>query len=92
MFWAILMSSLVVAIMATLARATFNFTAALTDKPDLAIYMLLPDEDIRGTTLLRDLGDERHYLADTGEGKKLIILKMGEKEWFVSYVEEGLRE
>jgi len=65
-----------------------NFNAALTDKPDIAIYLLLPGENIRETKLLRDSGDERHYLAETEEGPKLIILKRGPEEWFVEYVEK----
>ena len=90
-FVALLISCLVVAIAATLGRATINLKAALVDQPDLAIYLLLPDENIRATELLRNLGDERHYLAETAEGPKLVILKKGEREWFVSEVEE-LRE
>ena len=91
MFWAVLGSCMIVAVLATLGRATFNFTAALTDKPDIAIYMLLPDEEIGKTTLLREKEGERHYLAETKEGPKLVILKMGEEEWYVSEV-EPLRE
>ena len=65
-----------------------NFKAALTDKPDVAIYLLLPDEELGNTTLLRESETERDYLADTKEGPKLVKLKKGEKEWFVSVVEK----
>ncbi|MBU0766794.1 hypothetical protein KKF55_03355 [Patescibacteria group bacterium] len=91
MFWAVLCSMFVVSVMATLGRASYNFSAALTDKPDIAIYVLLPEEEITSVEILRDKGDERHYLAETKNGPKLVILKMGNKEWFVSQVEE-LRE
>ncbi len=87
--WAILGSSLIVAITATLGRATYNFQAALTDKPDIAIYVLLPDEEIGKSELIRDVSEtERHYLAETKDGQKLIILKKGEEEWYVAEIEE----
>lgn len=73
---------------AALGRATHNFSAALTDKPDVAIYVLLPDEGIRDTTLLRETEKERDYLAETKDGPKLIKLRRGEQEWFVSLIEE----
>lgn len=73
---------------AALGRATHNFSAALTDKPDVAIYLLLPDEGIRDTTLLRESELERDYLAETKDGPKLIKLRRGDKEWFVSLIEE----
>ena len=88
MFWALLGSMLFVAIMATLGRASYNFSAALTEKPDVAIYVLLPEEEITSAEILRDKVDERHYLAETKNGPKLVILKKGEHEWFVSLVEE----
>ncbi len=85
--WALLLSCLIVAVAATLARATLNLKAALTDKPDIALYLLLPDEGIGSTTLLRAREDERDYLAETKNGPKLVKLKKGEKEWYVILVE-----
>lgn len=73
---------------ALLGRATHNFQAALTDKPDVAIYLLLPEEELGITTLLRESETERDYLAETKNGPKLVKLKKGDKEWFVSVVEE----
>lgn len=70
-----------------LGRAAHNFQAALTQKPDVAIYLLLPDEEIGRTTLLRETETERDYLADTKDGPKLIRLKKGDKVWFVSFTE-----
>lgn len=87
--WALLLSALIVSIAATLARASFNIAAALTDKPDIALYLLLPDEGIGSSTLLRDAGDTRDYLAQTKDGQKLIRLKRGANQWFVE-LEESL--
>ena len=86
--WAVLGSCIIVAVIATLGRAGMNFNAALSDKPDIAIYMLLPDEEIRHSEVLRDNGIERHYLAETKDGPKLVILKRGPHEWFVSSIEK----
>lgn len=86
--WSIFVSLLVVVGVSLAARATHNFQAALTDKPDIAIYLLLPDEELGNTTLLRETETERDYLAETKEGPKLVKLKKGEKEWFVSVVEK----
>jgi hypothetical protein len=83
MFWAILLSALIVGVAATLARASYNFSAALTQKPDLAVYLLLADEEITQTTLLKETRDERDYLAETKDGPKLIRLLKGEHQWFV---------
>ena len=87
-WWAVLGSCLIVAVVATLGRATINFDAALTDKPDVAIYVLLPDAGLKDTTLLRDKGNERHYLAETASGSKLVILRKGDEEWYVAHVED----
>ena len=89
--WVVLASIVVVGGAAALGRATINLDGALTDKPDIAVYLLLPDEGITGVTLLREKENERHYLVQTKDGPKLIILKKGEKEWYVAQ-EEKLRE
>jgi hypothetical protein len=73
---------------ALLGRATKNFKAALTDKPDVAIYLLLPDEEIGQTTLLRETDTVRDYLAETKDGPKLVkLVKNSDSEWEVGYVE-----
>ena len=82
-FWAVLLSALIVGLAATLARASFNVTAALTEKPDIALYLLLPEEQISSSTMLRQKGNERDYLAQTKDGQKLIRLKKGPNNWFV---------
>lgn len=89
--WAVLLCALIVGIAATLGRATLNLKAALTDKPDIAIYLLLPEEEIGRTMLLRDKGSERDYLAETADGPKLVRLKRGENQWYVEEVQK-LRE
>jgi hypothetical protein len=78
--------------MATLGRASYNFSAALTDKPDIAIYMLLEDRDLQETKLIREVSEqERHYYAESKDGPLLVVLRRGPKEWYVDSVEE-LRE
>jgi len=68
--FAFLMCALIVGGTAILGRVTLNLKAALTDKPDIAIYLLLPDQELGQTTLLREIGDsERHYYAETKEGR-----------------------
>lgn len=89
--WAILLCALIVSIAATLGRATLNLKAALTDKPDIAIYLLLPEEEIGRTVLLREKDNERDYLAETKDGPKLVRLKKGERQWYVEEVQQ-LRE
>jgi hypothetical protein len=88
MLWAVLLSSLVVAVAATLGRAMANVKAALTDKPDIAVYLLLKDEGITHSVLLRSHADQRDYLVETQDGPKVVKLKMGEKEWYVSSIDE----
>jgi 3-dehydroquinate synthase class II len=85
--WGLLGSLIVVGIAAGLGRASINIEAALTDKPDIAIYLLLPDEGIQTFDVLKEEDDERHYMAETKDGPKFIILKKGESEWFVSHIE-----
>ncbi|MFH1443806.1 MAG: hypothetical protein ABIG34_00250 [Candidatus Peregrinibacteria bacterium] len=89
--WAVLLCALIVAVAATLGRATLNLNAALTDKPDIAIYLLLPEEEIGRTVLLREKDNERDYLAETKDGPKLVRLKRGENQWYVEEVQQ-LRE
>lgn len=89
--WGVMASLIVVVGAAGIGRATMNLNSALIDKPDIAIYLLLPEEEIHKVTLLREEEKQRDYLAVTKDGPKLIILKMGAEEWFVSSI-EPLRE
>ena len=87
--WSLVFAVIIVAGAAALGRAAHNFNAALTDKPDVAIYLLLQDEELGNTTLLRQNKEdtERDYLAETKDGPKLVKMKKGEKEWYVDYTE-----
>ncbi len=89
--WAVCGSVAVVVIAAGVGRATLNLRAAVTEKPDIAIYMLLPEEEIGKIEILRESETQRDYLAETKDGPKLIILKRGEEKWYVELV-EPLRE
>lgn len=86
-WWSIVLSTLIVVAAATLGRAAHNFQAALTDKPDVALYLLLPEEQIGHSTLLKETETERDYLVETKDGSKLVQLKKGEEAWYVSLVE-----
>ncbi len=81
--WALLVSCLVVALAATLARASLNLAGALVNKPDIAVLMLLPEEEVTASSLLRAEGDTRDYLVMTKNGAKLVKLHKGVEHWFV---------
>lgn len=86
--WALFLCFSIVICTAMLGRATRNFKAALTDKPDVAIYLLLPDEGLGQTTLLRETETTRDYLAETKDGQKLIKLdKDRDGLWEVATIE-----
>jgi len=85
--WAVAGSILIVAIAAGVARATLNLNAALIDKPDIAIYLLLPDEGISTVDVLRSTETQRDYMVETKDGPKLVILRKGEVEWYVEEVD-----
>lgn len=85
--WALLVSCLIVAVAATLARATLNLAGALTSKPDLAVRLLLPNEGITDLTLIRETETEHSYLAETEtKGPELVRLRKGTEQWFVEEV------
>lgn len=71
-----------------LGRAARNFKAALTDQPDVALYLLLPKEHLGNTTLLHQNQNdtERAYLAQTDHGPELVTLRKN-KEWLVDAIE-----
>ena len=86
-FWSLMVSCVIVAAAAGIGRATRNMKIALSEKPDIAIYLLLPDEEIGKTTLLRSSEMERDYLAETKSGPKLVKLKKGPEQWYAALVE-----
>lgn len=84
MTWALLLSSLIVAVAATIGRATLNLRGALTaEDASLAVMMLLPEEDISEITMLRASAETQEFLAETKTGPKLIRTKRGTEGWFV---------
>lgn len=85
--WALAVSTLIVVATAALARAAHNFKIALKDKPDIALYLLLPEEEITKSEVLRESETERDYLAETRDGPKLIKLKKNEGTWRAALVE-----
>lgn len=87
--WALLLCAVIVAAAAGLGRAALNFEAAVTEKPDLAIYVLLPDDKISNIELLREEEGRREYLATTPEGAILVDLRFNEEtgHWYVHYKE-----
>lgn len=86
--WSLIVSCVIVAAAAGIGRATHNMNIALQEKPDVAIYLLLPDEDIGRTTLLHETETERDYLAETKDGPKLVKLKKGPEQWYAALVEQ----
>lgn len=87
LFWAYVLSAIIVIATAFLGRAALNFRAALVEKPDIAIYLLLPEDGIRHTQLLRASDTERDYLAQTARGQELIKLRKGARQWEVVFRE-----
>lgn len=90
--WAILVSCLIVAIAATVGRATRNLKGALTaEDPTLAVFLLRPDDHITDVTILRANQSTVDVLADTESGPKWMRLRKGETQWFITD-EEALKE
>jgi hypothetical protein len=85
LLWSILMSCLIVAIAATIGRATLNLRGALTlEDPTLAVFMLRPDDGITDVTILRANQTAVDVLAETPTGPKWMQLKKGEHgQWFI---------
>lgn len=81
----------IVTVAAFLGRATLNLRAALTEKPDIGIFLLMKDEGITDATMLRqdDKDTERDYLVQTETGPKLVTLKKQNDHWYV-FEEEDL--
>lgn len=78
---------LIVAAAAALGKAMVNLKAALVSKPDVGIYLLLPELDLGDTELLRDMGDTRDYYAESKEGDLLVHLKWEKNQWAVGSYE-----
>jgi hypothetical protein len=78
---AVTLSAVIIAAVAGLGRAVRNIEGALTEKPDLAVYLLLPEENVKSVTLLRGGSDKRDYLVDTDAGLKLVVIARKNGEW-----------
>lgn len=88
LIWAVMVSIAIVCGSALLGRAAHNFRAALTDKPDVAIYLLMPNDGLGETTFLggNDEDTMRKYLAETAQGPALVTLRKN-KQWLVDSIE-----
>lgn len=85
--WAVFLSAMIVCSISYLARATHNFKAALADKPDIALYILLDKQNPGASKLLRSNDTVRDYLVETDSGPMLVKLKKGEMTWYVTLTE-----
>lgn len=92
MAWAVLLSLLIVAIAASIGRATVNLRGALTaEDASLAVMLLLPEKKISAVTLIKATFDTQEILAETKDGPELIRVKRGPTQWFIQE-EISLRE
>jgi hypothetical protein len=84
MIWALLSSCLIVAIAATIARATLTLRGALSaEDAGLAVMLLLPEEEISRIDMLRAGMDTQEFLAETKTGPKLIRAQKTDGTWHV---------
>ena len=92
-FWGLVVSCTIVVVVAILGRAALNISAALTEKPDIAVYLLLQEEgiEVHDDTLLRELPYEQDYLVDTDQGPKFVKIRKSNGEWRLVSI-ENLRE
>jgi hypothetical protein len=89
MLWAVFASLIIVVAAALLGRAALNLKAALTQKPDVAVYLLLPDAGITSVTVLRESPNERDYMAETASGVLFVRLHKGDGgKWMVTETEQ----
>lgn len=91
----VLMSALIVAVAASLGRAMINLNAAMTGNSDLAVFLLLQDNDkeVTQAILLRERKiepdvTEHDYLVYTAEdGTELVTVRKQEgegHEWHIT--------
>lgn len=84
-FWALILNVIIIVLAALLGRAALNLRAAISDKPDIAVYLLLPDAGITSVHVLREGETDRDYLAETASGSLFVRLHKGtDREWSVS--------
>ncbi len=87
--WTLLVCVIIVIVTAGIARATLNLSAALVEKPDLAVYVL--DPTITDAQLLRERTDRRDYFVTSPKGHELLKLRKHEGKWEIDE-REALRE
>ena len=86
--WALVLNVVIIVLAALLGRAALNLKAALTDKPDVAVYLLLPDAGITSVSVLREGRNERDYVAETASGSMFVRLHKGsDRKWAVAETE-----
>ena len=86
--WAFGLSIAIIIITGVLARVTLNIAASTIENPDLAVVILLEDEGVTDSVLLREESStRRHYLLETKAGNKLVILEKKDA-WEVAEVED----
>lgn len=84
MAWAVLLSLLIVAVAATIGRATINLRGALTgEDASLAVMMLLPDQEISDLTMLKAGPETQEFLAETKNGPAVIRVIRIDGKWEV---------
>ncbi|MCK5016721.1 MAG: hypothetical protein KAS32_06555 [Candidatus Peribacteraceae bacterium] len=87
--WTVLLSICIIVAVSGLARATLNIKGALIEKPEIAIFLLLPDEGITHVEVLRETETTRDFLAHTEEnGVLLVKMEKGETEWYITEKEQ----
>jgi hypothetical protein len=84
---AVIAGTAVIIAFSLISRAQLNLKAALTDKPDIAVLLLMEEmgAEVTDSELLRDLGNERDYLVETsGSGTLFIKLRKAGEEWHIA--------
>lgn len=87
--WTLLLCAIIVSVAATLARATLNLSAALTnvEKPNIAVYLL--DPSISRSQLIRAGKIRMDYLATMKDGTtELIVLRFKGDHWVIDWREK----
>ncbi len=83
--WTVLLSLCIIIAVSSLAKATLNIKGALIEKPEIAVYLLLPDEGIIQVELLRETETTRDFLLHTKENGKLFVkMEKGEEQWYIT--------
>jgi len=84
--WTLILGAAIVIIFTLIAKASLNVQGALTEKPDIAVLILLQEEGVEGreAILLRDLGLERDYVVETATGSLFVKLHKNGGIWQIA--------